>query len=147
MQFREIGCLALLDKENRVKGSQRMQLISFWLLGAIWCLNRRNINCLKPKTQKKESIKKINKAITNSKPNRRQLNPPGDKAHWKPFWFCSSVSWGHKTKQTWEASLVKYLVFTFVWIIKHFFLESNWRKTGNGSKVPFIFKASFIFSA
>jgi hypothetical protein len=29
MQFREIGCLALLDKENRVKGSQRMQLISF----------------------------------------------------------------------------------------------------------------------
>ena len=80
MQFREIGCLALLDKENRVKGSQRMQLISFWLLGAIWCLNRRNINCLKPKTQKKESIKKINKAITNSKPNRRQLNPPGDKA-------------------------------------------------------------------
>lgn len=140
MQFREIWMACLVGKRKGVEGSQGIQLISLWLLGAIWCLNRRNINCLKPKTQKKESIKKINKAITNSKPNWRQLNPPGDKAQRKPFWFCSSVRQCHKTKQTREASLVKYLAFTFDWIIKHFLLESNWWKTGNGSKVPFISK-------
>lgn len=57
---RGYGWLALLKEKKKLKrkASQGMQLISFWLLGAIWCLNRRNINWLKPKTQKKEVLQK-----------------------------------------------------------------------------------------